>query len=328
VEKPMHSWLIDIKVLLSQQFEENKLPHALLFNGVNGAGKSALAHWLVNILLCQNNTKQTVDSLGSNPNSSPQSNQQSILVPCQSCKSCLLFKSKTFPDHINIDGEGKNIGVDPIRQVSKFFEKKAQLSHNKSAVINQAHSMTTSAANALLKTLEEPNNNNFILLLTSESQTLLPTIISRCYVIDIRPPVGNALLSELKQEHNDPFVNLSHLPELSNGDENKSYQAFSCHFTALIKQESFERSHFLKQLVEDKNSLRWLEKLSIDLMRQNSGWVESTSQLSEHTIWAIYQSIVKTTKTIKQLVQANNQFTFEKLLIDLELIINENRQEN
>jgi DNA polymerase-3 subunit delta' len=300
----MHTWLNQHQLLLSQQIIRVKLPHAILINGVAGAGKSQLSNWLIQVLSCEHPV-----------------NRQSILSACMLCKSCLLQQSKTYPDHLLIDNDVKSIGVDQVRQASRFFEKTAQLGHCKTTLINAAHTMTVSAANALLKTLEEPNNNNFIVLQTSEVETLLPTIISRCFVIDIRPPVGDALLAELQQSGQDPFVNLSQLSELSNATIHENYQRFSKSFIAFLQGSSAKHSEVLQQLNDNKESVRWLEKVMVALMRQQYKWVEGESQLNQEMIWSIYQVIISATKQLKTLTQVNKQFTFEKLLVDISGII-------
>lgn len=303
----MHTWLNQHQLLLSQQILKVKLPHAILINGVPGAGKSELSNWLIKVLSCN----------------SP-ANNQSILTPCMSCKPCLLQQSKTYPDHLFIDNDGKSIGVDQVRQASRFFEKTAQLGHCKTTLINAAHTMTVSAANALLKTLEEPNNNNFIVLQTSEVETLLPTIISRCFVLDIRPPVGDALLAELQQSGQDPFVNLSQLSELSNAATNENYQRFSKSFIEFLQGNSAKHSEVLQQLNDNTECLRWLEKVMVALMRQQYKWLPGENQLNEEVIWSIYQVIISATKQLKTLTQMNKQFTFEKLLVDIIDIIQGN----
>jgi DNA polymerase-3 subunit delta' len=296
----MHTWLNQHQLLLSQQIIKVKLPHAILINGVTGAGKSQLSNWLIQVLSCKSPV-----------------NSQSILSACMSCKPCLLQQSKTYPDHLLIDNDGKSIGVDQVRQASRFFEKTAQLGHCKTTLINAAHTMTISAANALLKTLEEPNNNNFIVLQTSEVETLLPTIISRCLVLDIRPPVGDALLAELQQSGQDPFVNLSQLSELSDATINENYQSFSKVFIAFLQGNSAKHSDVLNQLNDNKECLRWLEKVMVSLMRQQYNWVQGENQLNEEMIWSTYQVITSAIKQIKTLTQVNKQFTFEKLLVDI-----------
>jgi DNA polymerase-3 subunit delta' len=302
----MHSWLDQQQLLLSKQIAQIKLPHAILINGVEGAGKSDLSQWLIQVLSCANPV-----------------NNQEVLLPCKICKSCLLHKSHTYPDHLLIESDGKSIGVDQVRQASRFFEKKAQIGHCKTTLITAAHQMTVSAANALLKTLEEPNADNFIVLLTSELETLLPTIISRCYVIDIRPPVGEKLLAELKQSGTDPFVNLSHLKELSDTFVNDQYQHFESCFFTFLQNKPINRSEILSLLAENTNSVRWLEKVMVKLMRQQYAWLKTEILLSEQVIWSIYKLVLSAVKQLKLLMQANKQFVFEKLLVDITAVIDE-----
>ena len=301
----MHSWLDQQQLLLSKQITQIKLPHAILINGVEGAGKGELSRWLIQTLSC----------------TTPENDQQ-VLLPCKICKSCLLHSSNTYPDHFFIESGGKSIGVDQVRQVSRFFEKKAQLGQCKTALIADAHHMTVSAANALLKTLEEPNADNYIVLLTSEVDTLLPTIISRCFIIDIRPPVGEKLLAELKQSGTDPFVNLSHLKELSDPSVNERYQHFENCISDFLQKKSIKRSEILSLLNDNADCVRWLEKVMVKLMRQQYNWLEGDSLLNEQEIWSIYQLLLSATKQLKVLIQANNQFIFEKLLVDITAVIN------
>lgn len=303
----MHTWLEQQQLLLSKQIMQVKLPHAILINGVTGAGKHQLAQWLIQTLSCT----QPI-------------NGQHVLQPCKSCKPCLLHKSNTYPDHLLLESDGKSIGVEQVRQVSRFFEKTAQIGQCKSTLITAAHTMTVSAANALLKTLEEPNPNNYIVLLTTELDTLLPTIISRCFVIDIRPPVGEELLAELKQSGSDPFVNLSHLKELSDPSINEQYQHFEQCFFAFIEKKSSKHSELLALLNEHTDSARWLEKVMVTLMRQHYNWLNGDNALNEQVIWSIYQLILSAVKQVKLLMQANKAFVFEKLLVDITTVIDEN----
>jgi DNA polymerase-3 subunit delta' len=302
----MHSWLEQQQLLLSKQITQIKLPHAILINGVEGAGKSALSQWLIQVLSCTN----------------PENIEQ-VLLPCKECKSCLLHRSNTYPDHLLIESGGKSIGVDQVRQASRFFEKTSQIGQCKTALITAAHNMTVSAANALLKTLEEPNPDNYIVLLTSEVQTLLPTIISRCFIIDIRPPVGEQLLAELKQSGTDPFVNLSHFKELSDSFLNEQYQHFENSFFTFLQNKPIKGSEILSLLNESADSVRWLEKAMVKLMRQQYNWLAGDNLLNEQVIWSIYQLVLSATKQLKILVQANKQFIYEKLLVDITAVINE-----
>jgi DNA polymerase-3 subunit delta' len=297
-------WLISYKQQLSQQIINQKLPHALLFSGVKGVGKKILSDWLIQVLLCQK----------------IQHDQQKILQPCQQCKHCLLHNNHSFPDHINIVSEKASIGVDDIRQTSAFLQKTAHMSGYKSVVIAKAETMTESAANALLKTLEEPSKHSLILLLSADIEQLLPTIISRCRVIELRPFVGDALMQQLNANSHDAFVNLTHLPELTDTSIQLKQQQFNELFWQFLSgQES--RTPLLSQLLDDENALRWLEQTLVNMNRQLYNWnVEYTpvlAQLTQDRLYYCYQQYLSAKKCLVNLTQANKTFVIEKMLIDM-----------
>lgn len=160
-----YPWLNDIEQQLSTSFAAGRFHHGQLFNGQQGVGKTALVEQLANALLCQ---------------------QPNGVQPCGQCKSCQLNQAGTHPDKFNVVIEGQSIGVDDIRNVSHFMSHSAAQNGNKVVIIKDCHKMTTAAANALLKTLEEPSPERF-LLLTSTATTQLPaTILSRCSRTDVQ----------------------------------------------------------------------------------------------------------------------------------------------
>jgi DNA polymerase-3 subunit delta' len=142
-------------------------------------------------------------------------------------------------------------------------------------------------------------------------------------VIDIRPPVGEKLLAELKQSGSDPFVNLSHLKELSDSFVNDQYQHFESCFFTFLQNKTIKRSEILSLLVDNTNSVRWLEKVMVKLMRQQYNWLKGDIILNEQVIWSIYQLVLSAIKQLKLLMQANKQFIFEKLLVDITAVIEE-----
>lgn len=317
----MTAWLIDDQKQLQHQLTSNTLPHALIFSGVQGAGKLEIAQWLVQNLLCQQPLiEQTL----------------ALLKPCQQCKSCHLITSKTHPDHLLIELSGLTIGVDQIRTVSRFFEKTAQLGQNQVVIIKDAEKMTESAANALLKTLEEPTNNSYLMLLAKDPQRLLPTIISRCYQIKLSPPVGRELLEQLGQQSHDVFVNLSHLNELIDTDTQQQFQDFSTNYIGFLMTQT-NRMALLESLLANEQSLRWLEKITVDLYR-NHQWqiITPDSYLGQgvkcadvavfihnnvESLWSIYKLINECSKKTLQMAQVNKEYILEKLLVDISVII-------
>ncbi len=82
-------------------------------------------------------------------------------------------------------------------------------------------------------------------------------------------------------------------------------------------------SELLALLNDNTDSVRWLEKVMVKLMRQHYNWLEGTSLLNEQLIWSIYQLVLSAIKQLKLLMQANKQFIFEKLLVDITVVINE-----
>lgn len=135
--------------------------HAYLLHGPAGIGKRALAERLMASLLC----KQPVG-----------------LEACGSCKSCSLLAAGSHPDNYILEPEEaeKAIKVDQVRELVNFVVQTAQLGGRKVVLVEPVESMNVNAANALLKSLEEPSGNTILLLVSHQSSRLLPTIRSRC----------------------------------------------------------------------------------------------------------------------------------------------------
>lgn len=313
----MKHWLIPHQQLFTQQLQQGKLPHAVLIHSVAGAGKQALAQWLVDLLICQQPVLQ----------------ENAVLAACKQCKQCLLSASNTFPDHLTLAPENKSLGVDEVRFANQFLQSKAHIGHFKTVLIPFAEKMTHQAANALLKTLEEPNANSVLILLSEDVERLLPTIISRCRLIAIRPAVGNALKASLTHLPANtvmtPFTNLTHLPELNNENINKEYQEFEKILLRFFSDETTNETNqgdeklLLAVLVDNKNALRWLEKIVVNLQRaygQNTSAISQEMAINSETLHQMYKIILASSKVLKSYVQSNSQFVMEQLLMDITLL--------
>ncbi len=300
---------------LSRQFNDNKLPHALLINGATGSGKLSLAQWLISLLLCQKPV--------------PGSNQ--ILNACGCCKSCLLLNSDSYPDHFFLQSQSTSLGVDDIRKANTFLEKTAHIGKFKTVLVNDAQTMTVAAANALLKTLEEPTDNSIIILITNDIGMLLPTIISRCHVLTIRPLSGDTLVKKLsatsimQAEEDNGFLNLSHLPELSEKIVADEYKKFNQYYLNYLENGQYE-DDLLKKLLESKHALRWLEKITCNLTREyylsgNTISDQFKAKLTPQMLNELYKVIINSSKVIKSFTQANDQFVLEQLLMTIDKIV-------
>jgi DNA polymerase-3 subunit delta' len=167
-------WQADSWQRLSRQREAGQLPHALLLAGPEGVGKRRFAQALGAALLCQS----PVDGLA-----------------CGQCRGCGLIRAGTHPDWFWLAPEerGKAIKIDQVRELVETMAQTAQQGGRKLAVLAPAEAMNRNAANALLKTLEEPSGGAVLMLITDSPARLLPTIRSRCQRLDFPvPPAADA----------------------------------------------------------------------------------------------------------------------------------------
>lgn len=146
----------------------NKVSHAYIINGERNSGKELIAKIFAMALQCEN--RQDIE-------------------PCQECHSCKQALSGNHPDIIYITHEKPNtISVDDIRsQINGDVAIKPYKGPKKIYILSEGEKMTVQAQNALLKTLEEPPEYAVILILTTNVNSLLPTILSRCVVLNMKP---------------------------------------------------------------------------------------------------------------------------------------------
>lgn len=157
-----------LKEHLENAIKMNKVSHAYIINGERSAGKEFIAKTFAMALQCEN---------------------REGIEPCQECHSCKQALSGNHPDIIFVTHEKPGtIGVDDIRnQINGDVAIKPYSSPKKIYIMNEGEKMTVQAQNALLKTLEEPPEYAVILILTTNVDSLLPTILSRCVVLNMKP---------------------------------------------------------------------------------------------------------------------------------------------
>ena len=182
---------------LISQMNSKKLPHALSLIGTSFIGKQNFAISFANFILCASPLKKT---------------------PCGKCKSCCLSRSGNHPDCIILkpDSKGKNINVESIRDLDTFSSQTSQQGGWKVVIICPAESMNINAANALLKTLEEPKEKTLIMLVCHDSSRLLTTIKSRCQNLIFPVPNRTKVKFWLKKKLPD-IQDINELIEHANG---------------------------------------------------------------------------------------------------------------
>lgn len=175
---------------LRQAQQQARLGQSLLLSGGPGLGKAALAEALIAALLCEQ---------------SPSDDLQA----CGVCRCCHLLSVGNHPDLLRVgpEEEGKAIPVDAVREASIFLQCTPQVAARRILYLAPAEAMQHAAANALLKTLEEPGPRAQIILLSHQASRLLATIRSRCQKITLRPLPEADLLTWLTQQQTlDPNV--------------------------------------------------------------------------------------------------------------------------
>jgi DNA polymerase III subunit delta' len=184
---------------LWQMRQQNRLAHGLLFVGMDGIGKRQFAQTFAYAMLCSK-----VSEAG---------------VACSECSNCHLLNAGTHPDLVWVEPAevGKKISVDQVRDIIKNVNETSLKGGYRLIIINPASAMNVNAANALLKTLEEPAPNTLLILISNPSLRLPATIISRCQKIIFNSVDHAAALTWLKQQLTEEKVSPDLLLKLAHG---------------------------------------------------------------------------------------------------------------
>jgi DNA polymerase-3 subunit delta' len=166
---------------LKKAINREKIPHAFLFTGIQGVGKTTTAIAFTQAINCL----EPMEGEG-----------------CGRCLMCRRMISGNFPDLLIIEPDGQNIKIEQIRELNRRLNYKPVAGYYRVSIIKQAEVMNEEAANAFLKTLEEPPLGNILILETVEPRDLLSTIVSRCQKIPFQPISFNLIEEWLKAEKN------------------------------------------------------------------------------------------------------------------------------
>jgi DNA polymerase-3 subunit delta' len=164
--------------LLQQALASGRLAHAHLFYGPPGTGKKLTALQFVKVLYCRSTACEA----------------------CERCLSCRKIAAGNHPDVMVLATTGTSIGIESIRTLQQRLSYKPYESQRMTIIIDGCEGLTPPAANALLKTLEEPPDYALLLLLTGNKEALPLTIVSRCQLVPFHPLAAEHIRTILQQQ--------------------------------------------------------------------------------------------------------------------------------
>ena len=187
------------KEILNRALANGRLAHAYLFSGPDGIGKRLVAMALARAIVCH-------EQRG-----------------CGQCLACRKIDHQNHPDLHTLEPDGTSIKIEQIRSFQRELNLKPLESPRKICIIEQADTMTVGAANALLKTLEEPRGDTLLILLTAQPNRLLETIRSRCQPLPFTRHPNSRIQAELERQLGIDATESHILAALSEGSFKKAF---------------------------------------------------------------------------------------------------------
>ena len=293
--------------------ETGRLPHALLLSGATGLGKHRFATALARALLCQT--------------------PLSDLSACGHCRDCRLLAAGNHPDWLNCHPSDSNtvIKIDQIRELAEFTTRTSQTSRARIAMVAPADRLNVYAANALLKTLEEPPLGVLIILLSTRPRQMPATLRSRCHKLTFAIPpteLAKSWLIEQMQTQNDIEQDLVALLKLARGapllalefaktQSLANRRALFDIYQAVIQQQLSETAAAEQWLRYDVSlSLDWLQGWHLDIARLKLGWPETTLD---------HPDLVQDLRQLADLVPVVNCFQRYDATLQMRLALNGQR---
>ena len=313
---------------LQNAIKLQKVSHAYILDGEEGAGKKLLARAFAQTLQCE---RGGVD-------------------PCGECHSCKQAQSGNQPDIIEVTHEKPaSIGVEDIRgQLCGDIQIKPYSSPYKIYIVDEAEKMTVQAQNALLKTIEEPPAYGVIMLLTTNADAFLPTILSRCVTLKLRPVKNEIIKPYLMEKYHIPDYQAEVCTAFARGNVGKAerlaqseqFAELKSHLIHLLRHlrdmEIYELTEAVRSAPEYKTEINdyldlmalWFrDVLLFKATRQIDGLVfaEEINDISAQAQKSSYEGLERILKALeKAKVRLKANVNFELTMELLMLTIKEN----
>ncbi|VFP87528.1 DNA polymerase III subunit delta' [Candidatus Erwinia haradaeae] len=257
------------------QYIVNRGHHALLIQSSSGMGSKSLIGAIARWLICH---------------------QRKEIRSCGTCYSCRLMRAGNHPDvyHIESEKSQNTIGIDSIRQVKDKLHHHASLGGAKIVCLLEAHQLTASAANALLKVIEEPPSNTWFFLYLRDFERLLDTLRSRCLLWKLSIPNKELSLIWLRRQHSADLQKHNTALRLSYGGPVKALKLLSescwrhrlkvC--DALSEAINGDLLSLLPVLHQNNviKCIEWLCSLLVDAAKWTQGAVQFISNLDQESL--------------------------------------------
>jgi DNA polymerase-3 subunit delta' len=244
-------WLAAARERLGASLQQGRLPHALLIHAPRGVGAETLAMWISQLALCTGPGDE----------------------PCGACSACRLFAAGTHPDFhwIARAEDAQQLQIGQIRELCEIFALKSYRGGRKVGVIATADFMNANAANALLKTLEEPPPDALLILISERPSRLPPTVASRCQRIMIRVPPRTVALEWLANEGG-AVSDWSELLEFAGGAPLRALDLHASGFENLHREMSASLQALQEQSLDIATTA---ERWARDSLESRLGWIET-----------------------------------------------------
>jgi len=291
---------------ISQQIQQQRLPHALLFTGVAGLGKLSLANHVVATVLCENNDKEA----------------------CGQCHSCQLFIAGSHPDHTFVEPEelGKQIKIEQIRQLKDKQELTPTVAKWKTVIISPAENMNINANNSLLKLLEEPQQNTLLILISAKPERLPITILSRCQKVTLSAPSSDVAINWLQQQASIDEQEISTLLQLAKGAPIATLELLESDIINTLQKVDHDFESLLKRnanpvaLAKDwlqYDLLMVLSYLQTQLKKRIILMQNQADNSSSKEFWTIYDCIIAAIKLTSSANNINKTLLIEQFMVSV-----------
>ena len=282
----IYPWLSGHWAFFIRRLETGRLAHALMIEGPSGCGKAMLAEAMVAKLLCREDQAQA----------------------CGKCRSCKLLVGAAHPDYFELQPEEDSevIKVDQVRALIAKLDLTTSISMRKVAYIHPADSMNRAAANALLKSLEEPAGDTVLILVSDNPGSLPATIRSRCQAITVSQPDRQLGLDWLKSSSGKADDEVGAALQAAGGSPLRAAHYLSSPEFDAYKQVReglvtlLARPAVVSLVCQQLNELdpvdlwRWLSMLTGDVIKSRmtgslSDWFPAAMSLTDKTLLQLQQ---------------------------------------